>query len=59
MLKVNKEKCTGDGICLEICPVEAAVFNEEEKAYIDPDICIECYSCINICPEEAIYEDEE
>lgn len=58
MLKVNKDKCNGDGLCSEVCAVGAAALNEEEKAYIDPDICIECYSCMSTCPQEAIYEED-
>ena len=58
MLKVNKNKCNGDGLCSEVCAVGAAALNEEGKAYIDPDICIECYSCMSTCPQEAIYEED-
>jgi len=57
MLKVDKEKCNGDGVCASTCPVGAACLDEESgKADIDADICIECYSCMNICPQGAIYE---
>jgi len=59
LLKVDKEKCNGDGICSSTCPVGAAVLNEEEgKADINSDACIECYSCMNMCPQGAIYEDD-
>lgn len=56
MLKVNKEKCTGDSICTTVCPMGAAHIDESGKAEISPDLCIECYACMNSCPEGAIYE---
>jgi NAD-dependent dihydropyrimidine dehydrogenase PreA subunit len=58
MLKVDKDKCNGDGVCEEVCPVGAATLNEDGKADIDPDMCIECYSCMGTCPQGAIYEED-
>lgn len=58
MLKVDKSKCNGDAVCTTICSVEAITLSDS-KAEIDPDLCIECFSCINVCPQEAIYEEEE
>ena len=51
--KVNKEKCTGCGSCVEACPVEAIKL-ENEKAVIDEEECTECGVCVDECPEEAI-----
>jgi ferredoxin len=44
--------------CVEVCPVDC--FHEDEFIlYIDPDECIDCGACIPVCPEEAIfYEDD-
>jgi NAD-dependent dihydropyrimidine dehydrogenase PreA subunit len=59
MLRVDKNKCNGDGVCSEVCAVGAANLNSAEgKAYIDSDMCIECYTCMNTCPQEAIYEED-
>ena len=57
MLVVIKEKCTGDGICAAICPVSAIEMQDDNKAYIDPDVCMECYSCRDTCSAEAIIEE--
>lgn len=55
MLKIDKEKCNGDELCTTICPVGAVRIDENNrKANIDADLCIECFSCINICPQQAI-----
>ena len=51
-VKVDKEKCTGCGICVEACSVDAIKI-EKEKAVIS-DECVECGVCVNECPNEAI-----
>ena len=50
--KVDKEKCTGCGVCVDICPVEAIKI-ENDKAVIS-DECVDCGACVNQCPKEAI-----
>jgi len=50
---IDKEKCTGCGSCVEICPVEALKL-VDDKATVDPDTCIDCGSCVDECPVEAI-----
>jgi len=50
--KVDKEKCTGCGVCVDICPVEAIKI-ENDKAVIS-DECVDCGACVNQCPQEAI-----
>ena len=51
---INKEKCIGCGTCVAICPVGAAVFDNDGKAKINKDICIRCGSCQAGCPVDAI-----
>jgi len=53
MPKINKEKCVGCGICVNICPVNA-ISIEDGKASIDQEKCIHCGKCLNICPTNAI-----
>ena len=50
---VNKEKCTGCGTCVDLCPVEAIKL-EDNIAVVDADQCVDCGSCENECPVEAI-----
>ena len=57
---VDSEKCTGCGICIPICTVQA-ISIKKNKAVIDDNRCIECLQCIDECPANAIYQiyDEE
>ncbi len=52
---VNVKKCTGCRACHIYCSVEAISY-EAKKAFIDPDLCTECYVCVRqkVCPEGAI-----
>lgn len=56
-LALDDEKCTGCGMCLEVCP--HAVFRlEGRKARIaDRDACMECGACARNCPSEALSVD--
>ena len=55
---VDLEKCTGEGTCVDTCPV--AVFELEDidgnpkAVVIAEDQCIDCQACVVQCPEAAI-----
>ncbi|MBQ3494684.1 MAG: 4Fe-4S binding protein [Clostridia bacterium] len=51
---VDQKKCIGCGTCVDICPVGAIFFNEDQKAEIDPKKCIKCGTCEAVCPVNAI-----
>jgi len=52
-VQINQEKCTGCGLCVDACPVEA-ISMEDDKAKVDKDKCTECGLCVEECPNEAI-----
>jgi len=53
-LKLDAEKCTGCGKCVEACP-HAVFAIENKKAHIlDKDACIECGACKKNCQFDAI-----
>jgi NAD-dependent dihydropyrimidine dehydrogenase PreA subunit len=49
---VDKDKCTGCGTCVDVCPVNAISVND--VATINEEECVECGSCIDECPNEAL-----
>ena len=58
---VISEKCDGckggdKTACIYICPNDLMVLDPDEmKAYNqEPDQCWECFSCVKICPTQAI-----
>ena len=56
---VNKEMCTGCGLCVQVCPVKAIVLTDDGRASINDDLCIRCGSCHNACHQEAVRHDGE
>ena len=56
---IDKNKCTGCGICVRECPVAGAIYLKKGKAEIDIDKCIRCGKCHNVCPQEAVRHDSE
>jgi dissimilatory sulfite reductase (desulfoviridin) alpha/beta subunit len=55
---INKEMCTGCGICVEECPADAITL-EDDGAVIDEEECIRCGNCHDVCREEAARHDSE
>ena len=53
---IDEEKCIGCGICIEYCNVDAIAINEDRGVLevIALEDCIECHSCQQNCPENAI-----
>ncbi len=51
---VLEDKCVGCGICYDwfLCP--AITPKESKKAYIDPELCVGCSACVQVCPTKAI-----
>ena len=51
--KVKTEECTGCGICMDECPANAIIL-ENEKAIVYDDKCTDCGTCVDSCPNEVI-----
>lgn len=69
-IKVNKDKCTGCRLCLQICAIEnfgeinpkKAALRVEAKfpdpGKFRPFVCTQCTKCVEVCPENAIHQNE-
>lgn len=54
-IRINKEKCIGCGLCMEVCPGNLLKRDSNNKACIKcPKDCWGCTSCIKECPRNAI-----
>lgn len=55
MPKVIEEKCTGCGLCAEVCEY-SAIAVIKGKVLIFPELCHSCGACKLFCPEDAFIE---
>jgi MinD superfamily P-loop ATPase len=53
IVEVDSEKCTGCGVCIDVCPA-GAVNLEKGCAYILTSHCKCCGACAVECPPGAI-----
>jgi NAD-dependent dihydropyrimidine dehydrogenase PreA subunit len=65
-VKVDWEKCDGDGVCADVCPVEVFEIQKldeypdnEKSVPVREEECILCMACVTSCPTEAITVDED
>jgi len=53
-LKLDAAKCTGCGMCVNVCPHAVFIIKDRKARITDPDLCMECGACSGNCPAEAI-----
>ncbi|MGV3489348.1 MAG: indolepyruvate ferredoxin oxidoreductase subunit alpha [Tuberibacillus sp.] len=60
MAYVITSRCVGEKweACMEVCPVNC-ILEAANMCYINPDICIDCGACKEVCPSGAIFAEEE
>ena len=63
---VITQNCCKDASCVPVCPVDCirpasspGEFTDAEMLYIDPVTCIDCGACLEECPVDAIYYEED
>ncbi len=54
--EVDEGKCTGCGICVDICPYNAREIDPVRKvAKVHPFLCDSCGACVVACPSSAAF----
>lgn len=56
-LELDDEKCTGCGVCVEVCPRGVYVIAGKKAVVTDKDFCMECGACALNCAFDAIRVD--
>ncbi len=60
ILLQKREWCKGCGICVEFCPTNVLVIDNDQKVTIDNlSACIKCRQCELRCPDFAIFLEEK
>ncbi len=68
MAHIIAQPCIGtkDVSCVAVCPVDcihpvadAENFDAVDQLFIDPDVCIDCGLCVDECPVQAIFPQED
>jgi len=54
-LQLDAAKCTGCGICVQVCPRDVLMFENDKAVITDRDACNECGACSRNCPFEAVF----
>lgn len=53
-LSYNADKCKGCGRCIEVCPHDVFVMQDNRAAITNKDLCMECGACAKNCDFGAI-----
>lgn len=53
-IKVDYDKCSGHGECVRACPGEVYELKDGKTVAVSVFDCVECCTCIEVCPEGAI-----
>jgi NAD-dependent dihydropyrimidine dehydrogenase PreA subunit len=53
-LRLFDDRCTGCGMCVQVCPHDVLAMDNGLARIVDRDACMECSACTRNCPEDAI-----
>jgi ferredoxin len=51
---IDGQRCTGCGLCEQLCPTRAVEVRDGVAVVVRPDDCTFCEVCESYCPEGAI-----
>jgi NAD-dependent dihydropyrimidine dehydrogenase PreA subunit len=55
---VDKDKCTGDAECVDVCPVDVYELVDGKADPVNEEECLGCESCVEVCEQNAITIEE-
>lgn len=58
MVTVDKGKCDGDGTCSNVCPQSVFKVEGGKAEPVNMSECINCLTCVENCPQQAITVNE-
>lgn len=53
-LEYDSSKCTGCGLCVQVCPHGVFAMENKKAVILNRDFCMECGACVMNCKDEAI-----
>ena len=55
-INIEREKCIGCRVCIEVCPRNLYVFNENDKKVDlrNPEKCVNCNACVKRCLAQCL-----
>ena len=56
-LELAQDRCTGCGLCTEVCPHQVFEIKDKKAQIVDRDKCMECGACQINCAFGAIHVD--
>ena len=66
MAHVIIDTCTKDALCVDVCPNECirpaktdAAWQRQVRLNINPEECLDCGACVEVCPTNSIFRAEE
>ncbi len=54
MILIDYERCDSCGECVRGCPAKVLEFLESSVVVANPQDCLVCCYCVEVCPKEAI-----
>ncbi len=54
MVNIDLGKCDGDGTCANVCPQAVFKINNNKAEAVNASECINCQTCVENCPKQAI-----
>lgn len=56
--RIDPDRCDSCGECVDVCPADVLLADNETTLVVDPDQCLGCESCVSVCEKEAVTVEE-